>query len=211
MSVVNNVFTGNPTPHPQDVLPIWRITALGMSSHHSYPSTHCRLNWCCGPCVVLLVICNGTVLRGNHSRQQELSKSLCESGPLCMGCSSTPNGQDQIWAVGNTFIETAQGWARQRCRHLQWLCVLHFIRSTKYHLNVPQDDGYALLPSRKKLPLDGSLKSMLAVALVTRYSPNDPWLKIPIAKAKICLPGIVLCLDPTRSGHTKKGANRWVR
>ena len=32
---------------------------------------------------------------------------------------------------------------------------------------------------------------MLAAALVTRYSPDDPRLKIPIAKAKICLPEIV--------------------
>ena len=46
-----------------------------------------------------------------------------------------------------------------------------------------KDIDYILLPPKRELEIDGRLQQKLAAALVTRYSPDDPWMKIPIATA----------------------------
>jgi hypothetical protein len=40
------------------------------------------------------------------------------------------------------------------------------------------DSDYILLPPKRKLGIDSRLRKKLAAALVTRYSPDDPQMKI---------------------------------
>lgn len=50
------------------------------------------------------------------------------------------------------------------------------------------DSDYTLLPPQKKLIIDRSLSKKLAVALVTRYSPDDPRMKISVSTASKYIP-----------------------
>lgn len=50
------------------------------------------------------------------------------------------------------------------------------------------DSGYTLLPPKRKLVIDAKLHKKLAMALVTRYSPDDPSMKISMATASKYVP-----------------------
>ena len=54
-----------------------------------------------------------------------------------------------------------------------------------------KDYNYVLLPPQRKLEIDSRLRKKLAAALVTRYSPDDPQMKIPIKTASKYVPVIV--------------------
>ena len=51
-----------------------------------------------------------------------------------------------------------------------------------------KDSDYILLPPKRELEIDGSLHRKLAAALVTRYSPDNPRMKISIATASRHVP-----------------------
>ena len=51
-----------------------------------------------------------------------------------------------------------------------------------------RDSEYTLLPPKRSLVIDPGLHKKLAMALVTRYSPNDPSMKISIATASKYVP-----------------------
>jgi hypothetical protein len=51
-----------------------------------------------------------------------------------------------------------------------------------------KDSDYVLLPPNKKLEIDSGLRKKLAAALVTRYSPDNPQMKISIATASKYVP-----------------------
>jgi len=53
------------------------------------------------------------------------------------------------------------------------------------------DSNYILLPPKKSLAIDGGLLKKLAAALVTRYSPDDPRMKISIATVSKYVPASV--------------------
>jgi hypothetical protein len=50
------------------------------------------------------------------------------------------------------------------------------------------DSEYILLPPKRTLEIDSKLRKKLAIALVTRYSPDDPRMKISMATASKCVP-----------------------
>jgi len=64
--------------------------------------------------------------------------------------------------------------------------------SNTSHVTAPNrcatDSDYILLPPEKSLEIDGRLLKKLAAALVTRYSPDDPRMKISIATASKYVP-----------------------
>ena len=51
-----------------------------------------------------------------------------------------------------------------------------------------KDFDYVLLPPKRKLEIDSRLRKKLAAALVTRYSPDDPRMKISMATASKYIP-----------------------
>lgn len=53
------------------------------------------------------------------------------------------------------------------------------------------DSDYILLPPERDLAIDAGLCKKLAAALVTRYSPDDPRMKISIAVASKYVPASV--------------------
>ena len=65
----------------------------------------------------------------------------------------------------------------------------NFIR--KFTDTRAKDSDYILLPPKRELEIDGHLQQKLAAALVTRYSPDDPQMKISIATASRHIPARV--------------------
>jgi hypothetical protein len=57
--------------------------------------------------------------------------------------------------------------------------------------NFTIDSGYVLLPPKRRLVIDSKLCKKLAMALVTRYSPSDPQMKISMATASKYVPASV--------------------
>ena len=53
------------------------------------------------------------------------------------------------------------------------------------------DSNYILLPPKRKLEIDSRLRKKLAAALVTRYSPDDPRMKISITTASKYVPASI--------------------
>ena len=51
-----------------------------------------------------------------------------------------------------------------------------------------EDSDYVLLPPKRKLEIDSRLRKKLAAALITRYSPDDPRMKISVATASKHVP-----------------------
>ena len=58
-------------------------------------------------------------------------------------------------------------------------------------LRTTLDSEYILLPPKRKLVIDAGLRKKLAMALVTRYSPNDLSMKISITTASKYIPASV--------------------
>ena len=54
-----------------------------------------------------------------------------------------------------------------------------------------QDSNYTLLPPERKLEINTRLQKKLAAALVTRYSPDDPRMKISMATVSKHVPASV--------------------
>ena len=57
--------------------------------------------------------------------------------------------------------------------------------------NYAEDSDYVLLPPKRKLKIDHQLRKKLTMALVTRYSPDDPWMKVLIATTSKYVPASV--------------------
>ena len=57
--------------------------------------------------------------------------------------------------------------------------------------NCTKDSEYVLLPPKRKLEIDSKLQKKLAATLVTRYSPDDPQMKISMATASKYIPASV--------------------
>ena len=51
-----------------------------------------------------------------------------------------------------------------------------------------EDSDYVLLPPKRKLEIDSHLHKKLTAALITRYSPDDPRMKISVATASKHVP-----------------------
>ena len=57
--------------------------------------------------------------------------------------------------------------------------------------NSATDSQYILLPPKQRLVIDNKLHKKLALALVTRYSPDDPRIKISVGTASKYIPASV--------------------
>ena len=69
------------------------------------------------------------------------------------------------------------------------------------------DSEYVLLPPTKKFAIDSGLCKKLAAALVTRYSPDNPLMKISIATASKYVP---MSVHQWGQGHIRGGGD-WFK
>jgi len=65
------------------------------------------------------------------------------------------------------------------------------ISCRKFTDTCAKDSDYILLPPKKKLEIDKRLHKKLAATLVTRYSPDDPRMKISMGTASRHVPAHV--------------------
>jgi hypothetical protein len=68
--------------------------------------------------------------------------------------------------------------------HVSFYNILAIPFTEKY----AKDHDYVLLPPQRKLEIDSRLRKKLAAALVTRYSPDDPRMKISMKTASKYVP-----------------------
>jgi hypothetical protein len=65
------------------------------------------------------------------------------------------------------------------------------IHCLKFTENCAEDSDYILLPPKRMLEIDSKLRKKIAAALVTRYSPDDPQMKISMTTASKYVPASV--------------------
>ena len=73
-------------------------------------------------------------------------------------------------------------------------------------LIITQDANYLLLPPKRGLEIDDPLRRKLAATFVTRYSPNDPRMKISIATASKYIP---VSVDQWGQGQIRGGGDQF--